>query len=194
MMPASAMRPEIKAALEETDHLSWHLGRRLDCVARRIAHENDHRKYLVRARLIQLGHVMAKGALNYVDDRYIEPFAFSVEKGTGDYTFVIDKKTAFAEYASNPDFRAYLDSGAFLYADGHLCLNDPKYVVFTSSGARLTLLQMPEGVALSSSFLCEQSLCRERVAFRKYLKTVLTASKLRVYTQLNDTSFYANVL
>jgi len=124
LMPASAMRPEIRAAMEETANLGWHLGRRLDCVARRISHENDHRKYLVRARL--------------VDDRYIEPFAFSVEKGAGDYTFVIDKKTAFAEYRDNPDFRAYLDSGAFIYADGHLCLNDPKYVVCTSSGARLT--------------------------------------------------------
>lgn len=138
MMPASAMQPEIKTALEETAHLNWHLGRRLDCAARRISHENDQRKYLVRARLIQLGHVMAKGALNYVDDRYIEPFAFSVEKGAGDYTFVIDKKTAFAEYRDNPDFRAFLDSGAFIYADGHLCLNDPKYVVFASSGVRLT--------------------------------------------------------
>ena len=138
MMPASAMQPEIKTALEETAHLNWHLGRRLDCAARRISHENDQRKYLVRARLIQLGHVMAKGALNYVGDRYIEPFAFSVEKGAGDYTFVIDKKTAFAEYRDNPDFRAFLDSGAFIYADGHLCLNDPKYVVFASSGVRLT--------------------------------------------------------
>lgn len=88
--------------------------------------------------MIQLGYVMAKGALNYVDDRYIDPFTFSVEKGTGDYTFVIDKKTAFAEYTDNPVFRAYLDSGAFIYVDGHLCLNDPKYVVFNSAGARLT--------------------------------------------------------
>jgi transcriptional regulator with XRE-family HTH domain len=138
MMPASAMQPEIKTALEETAHLNWHLGRRLDCVARRISHENDHRKYLVRARLIQLGHVMAKGALNYVDDRYIEPFAFALEKGAGNYTFVIDRKAAFAEYSKNPDFREYLDSGAFVYADGHICLYDPKYVEYTRYGAKLT--------------------------------------------------------
>lgn len=132
------MRPEIKAALEETSDPSWHLGQKMKFVARKIARENNLPKYRVRARLIQLGYVMAKGALNYVDDRYIDPFAFSVEKGTGDYTFVIDKKTAFAEYTDNPVFRAYLDSGAFIYVDGHLCLNDPKYVVFNSAGARLT--------------------------------------------------------
>ncbi|MGJ4848962.1 helix-turn-helix domain-containing protein [Bacillota bacterium Meth-B3] len=60
----------------------------MELIARKIARENSFPKYRVRARLIQLGHVMAKGALNYVD--------------------------------------------------GHLCLNDPKYVVFTSAGARLT--------------------------------------------------------
>ena len=138
LMSATAMRPEIKAALEETSDQSWHLGRKMECAARKIAYEKDLPKYRVRARLIQLGYVMAKGALNYVDDRYIDPFAFSIEKGAGNYTFVINKKTAFAEYTVNPDFRAYLDSGAFLYVDGHLCLNDPKYVVCTQAGTRLT--------------------------------------------------------
>lgn len=138
MMPASVMRPEIRAALEETVNRGWHLGRKMEFVARKIARENGLRKYRVRARLVQLGYVLAKGALNYADNRYIDPFAFSVEKGAGDYTFVIDRKTAFAEYLGNPDFRAYLDSGAFIYVDGHLCLNDPKYVVCTRTGARLT--------------------------------------------------------
>lgn len=138
LMPASAMKPEIRAAMDEMTNRDWHLGRKMDLTARKIAYENHLPKYRVRARLIQLGHVLAKGALNYVDDRYIDPFAFSVEKGAGDYTFVIDKKTAFAEYMDNPDFRAYLDSGAFIYADGHICLNDPKYIECTRTGARLT--------------------------------------------------------
>ena len=138
LMPSSAMRPEIKAAMNEMTNRNWHLGRKMEHIARKIAHENDLPKYRVRARLIQLGYVMAKGALNYVDDRYIDPFAFSIEKGAGDYTFVIDKKAAFAEYMDNPDFREYLDSGEFIYADGHICLNDPKYIVYTRTGAKLT--------------------------------------------------------
>jgi transcriptional regulator with XRE-family HTH domain len=137
-MPAPAMRPVIRAATEEMTNRNWHLGRKMELVARKIAYENDLPKYRVRARLIQLGHVLAKGALNYVDDRYIDPFAFAVEKGTGDYTFVIDKKAAFAEYKDNPDFRAYLDSGDFIYADGHICLNDPRYIEYTRTGAKLT--------------------------------------------------------
>ena len=137
-MPASAMRPKIRAAMDEMTNRNWHLGRKMEHVARKIAHENDLPKYRVRARLIQLGYVMAKGALNYVDDRYIDPFAFSVEKGTGDYTFVIDKRDAFKEYMDNPDFRKYLDSGAFIYAEGHICLNDPKYIAYTRTGAKLT--------------------------------------------------------
>jgi transcriptional regulator with XRE-family HTH domain len=137
-MPAPVMRSEIKAAMDELADQPWHLGRKMEHVARKIAYENDLPKYRVRARLIQLGHVMAKGALNYVDDRYIEPFAFALEKGAGNYTFVIDRKAAFAEYLENPDFREYLDSGAFVYADGHICLNDPKYVEYTRYGAKLT--------------------------------------------------------
>ena len=138
LMPASAMRPVIISLMDEMTKRDWHLGRKMEHVARKIAFENDLPKYRVRARLIQLGYVMAKGALNYVDDRYIDPFAFSVEKGTGDFTFVIDKKDAFTEYMDNPDFRTYLDSGEFIYADGHICLNDPKYITYTPNGAKLT--------------------------------------------------------
>ena len=137
-MPAPAMRSAIRAAMDEMTNRNWHLGRKMEFVARIIAYENDLPKYRVRARLIQLGHVLAKGALNYVNDRYIDPFAFAVEKGTGDYTFVIDKKSAFAEYMDNPDFRAYLDSGDFIYADGHICLNDPRYIEYTRTGVKLT--------------------------------------------------------
>ena len=138
LMPASAMRPTIRSIMEEMTKRDWHLGRKMEHVARKIANENDLPKYRVRARLIQLGYVMAKGALNYVDDRYIDPFAFSIEKGTGDYTFVINKKDAFAEYMDNPNFREYLDSGDFIYADGHICLNDPKYITYTRTGVKLT--------------------------------------------------------
>ena len=138
LMPASAMRPKIRAVMDEMTNRNWHLGRKMEHIARKIANENDLPKYRVRARLIQLGYVMAKGALNYVDDQYIDPFAFSIEKGTGDYTFVIGKKAAFAEYMENPDFRKYLDSGEFIYAEGHICLNDPKYISYTRNGAKLT--------------------------------------------------------
>jgi DNA-binding Xre family transcriptional regulator len=138
-IPAPAMRPEIRAIMDTLTDRRWHLGRKMEYIARKISNDYDLPKYRVRARLIQLGYVMAKGALNYVDDRYIEPFAFSAEKGVGDYTFVIDKKAAFTEYMENPDFRECLDSGAFIYADGHLCLNAPKYIEFTRSGPKLTV-------------------------------------------------------
>ena len=37
------------------------------------------RNYQMRNRMIQLGYTAAKGALNFVDDDYIEPFAFSAD-------------------------------------------------------------------------------------------------------------------
>ena len=66
-----------------------------------------------------MGHIEAKGALNYVDGTYIEPFAFERSRGNGNYTFVLSHRELFDEYCSNPDFRKRLDSGRYVFADGH---------------------------------------------------------------------------
>ena len=41
------------------------------------------------------GYIAAKGALNFVDGAYIEPFAFSLGNGSGDFSFVIDRRSTF---------------------------------------------------------------------------------------------------
>lgn len=46
----------------------------------------------IRTRMVQLGHLDAKGALNYVDKSKIEPFAFDHEAWSdSDHTFIIDR-------------------------------------------------------------------------------------------------------
>ena len=60
--------------------------------ARRIARDCDLPKFRVRARLIQMNFVAAKCALNYVDGSYIEPFAFDLGKGSGNYTFALTRE------------------------------------------------------------------------------------------------------
>lgn len=138
MMPLGLMRLQIEKHLSELSQCRLHAGQKLDRVARAIARERDLPKFRVRARLIQMGYIAAKGALNFVDGAYIEPFAFSLGNGGGDFSFVIDRKSTFFIYETNECFREHIESGRYVYADGHIVLNDKQYIRHTTKGLRLT--------------------------------------------------------
>lgn len=140
MMPLSLMRAMLSKYACRFSHERLHAGQRLDGIARAIAGACDFPKFRVRARLIQMGCIAAKGILNYVDGAYIQPFAFSPANGGGEYSFVIDRKSAYEIYAANEDFARRISSGRYVFADGHVCLNDPRYVErsLTRAGTRLT--------------------------------------------------------
>ena len=79
--------------------------------------------------MIQLGHIHAKGALNYVDRYKIQPYSFDEESlRQSEHTFNIDRLTAGDLYEKNAGFREVLDSGKFIYADGHIVRNEPRFV------------------------------------------------------------------
>lgn len=138
MMPLSMMRPLVNEQRNRFSGSSLHLGKRFDAIIRTIARDYDLPKFRVRARLIQMGYIAAKGSLNFVDGRYIEPFAFDLSKGGGNYNFVLSRENLFEEYNSNPAFQERIDSGRYVFADGHICLNDERYIMNTSQGLRLT--------------------------------------------------------
>ena len=138
MMPLSMMSAQLSEKMNSLSRPNDHWGKRFDLIARKIAEEKDLPKFRVRARLIQMNYIAAKGALNYVDGSYIEPFAFDLSKGSGNYTFVLTRNNLFDEYQGNPSFRDQMDSGRYVYADGHICLNDKRFVTGTPKGLRLT--------------------------------------------------------
>lgn len=138
MMPLGMMEPLVTSLLEKRLRSPHHAGQKFDDIARIIARNCDLPKFRVRARLLQMGYIAAKGALNYVDGRYIEPFAFSICSGSDNYSFVINRKDAYSIYIENEAFREQIDSGRYVYVDGHLCVNDSRYVRMTDAGLRLT--------------------------------------------------------
>ncbi|MBQ8617529.1 MAG: helix-turn-helix transcriptional regulator, partial [Clostridia bacterium] len=138
MMPLSIMEPLVAKQWAIRAPSKHHAGQKFEGIARTIARDYDLPKFRVRARLLQMGHIAAKGALNYVDGRYIEPFAFSAGNCEGNTSFVIDRKSAFAIYRENEAFRQQLQSGQYIYVDGHICINDGRYVRQTENGLRLT--------------------------------------------------------
>lgn len=101
-------------------------------------------RYQVRQRLLQLGYWQARGALNYIPHRdgtgrYIRPFMFAREScPTSAYTFVITPAESFNLYRDNAEYRERIDSGRYVYVEGHICINDPEYVLQGRQGPYMT--------------------------------------------------------
>ena len=86
--------------------------------------------FRIRARMIQLGYIEARGALNYVGRELIQPFAFDPESWRGsEYTYVISGATAIDLRENDKDFDAVMATKKFIYADGHIVRNEPRFVM-----------------------------------------------------------------
>ena len=116
-----------------------HPGFRWERVINQLHDEYRVPRTTARRRLVQLGHVSAKGAVNWIDGRYITPFAFTEEHSPrGTSTLVISHKALADLYHRSREFREVMGKGDFVWADGHVCLNDPQFLRETEDGARLT--------------------------------------------------------
>lgn len=145
MMPESFMRETIDRMYKEAeskkqkDSMHDHDGWRYENIGRYIAENYNLSKSRVRARMLQLGYVAAKGALNYVDGRYITPFAFCDQgKAYGNETYVIDRAEVARLYEQDKEFRRIMQTGKFAYVDGHVVYRDSSSVVYTALGTRLS--------------------------------------------------------
>ena len=70
------------------------------------------RNYQMRNRMIQLGYTAAKGVLNFVDDGYIEPFAFSADTCRGKPDIRHQPKGNAGGVCSQPGFPGTAGHGA----------------------------------------------------------------------------------
>jgi len=145
MMPVTFMKETIGELYKECfgnkrkNGTFDHDGRRYEVVARSISSEYSLSKARIRARMLQLGYSAARGSLNYVDGRYITPFAFSeTENSSGNETYVIDRKTIALLYKNDKQFQQIMQTGHFAYVDGHVVHCDSSNVVHTYDGTRLS--------------------------------------------------------
>lgn len=83
--------------------------------------------YAVRKRMIDLNYLIAFGAFNYVDNNYVKPYIFNNELEK-DETYVI----SFEKYNDllNKDNSLFINilSGALIFVDNHIVLNNSKYI------------------------------------------------------------------
>ena len=127
-LPATATRAAIAEACDKVSH-SRNAGEKYQIAGKKLARDLSVPHFRIRARMIQLGHTAAKGALNYVEKKLIQPFAFDTDSWRDEqHTFVIDPETVTNLCRENEDFYALIQSGAYIYADGHVVRNDPRFV------------------------------------------------------------------
>ena len=128
LLPASTTQELIAAACERAACYR-HAGEKYEIAGKIIAKDLSLPHFRVRARMIQLGHVAAKGALNYVEKKLIQPFAFDIEAWREEqHTFVIERDTVTALMRESEDFNSVMRCGSYTYADGHVVRDDPRFV------------------------------------------------------------------
>lgn len=128
MMPARYTRARIAGEGKKAKGCR-HAGERYEIIGKTLSSEMGIPHFRLRARMIQLGYIQAKGSLNYVDKEMIQAFAFDVDSWReSQHTFVVSKETVDSLCYRNGDLRKLFDSGEYVYADGHVVRNDPIFV------------------------------------------------------------------
>ena len=146
MLPRSAFRTfasskvhELKREAQE-NHTYMNEGIAYEEVIRQLSATRHVPAWRVKRRLFQYGHLGAKGAHNYVDGKYIAPFAFSISPATRLIdTYVIDRKNTHLLYRSDKKFQALMQSGDYVWVDGHICANSTQFIKVEDGEAQLTL-------------------------------------------------------
>ena len=100
MMPATDTRKQI-AELCRKVHGYRHAGEKFEMVGKELARDLHMPHFRIRARMIQLGNIEA---------------------------FVVDETTVKNLQKKSPDLRTIMESGKYVYADGHVVRNEPEYV------------------------------------------------------------------
>lgn len=139
MLPRPIFMPLVNKYWKDVINSKANLGYKIASVICKIATEKQKTRTVIKRRMITLGSVAAKGALNFVDDRYICDFAFNPEQLHAGETFVITRGQFSQIYEQDESFRELINTHRFIYADGHVCCNLPQYVRKMQGGYMLTV-------------------------------------------------------
>lgn len=88
-MPKPLLKKRITEELASMQNLNRHAGYKFHAVGKKLAKEFGVYNYQMRNRMIHIGFQAARGALNFVEDDYITPFAFDLSECHGSQTFVM---------------------------------------------------------------------------------------------------------
>ena len=95
-------------------------------------------KQAVKMRIREMGYAKIDGAFTYVNGQYVTPFSFDASALSDNQSFTISSADLFKAYCLNKDFRKAIDTGRFVYIEGHVCLDNEKYIVRSDGQIKFT--------------------------------------------------------
>ncbi len=134
LMPEKTVRPLVDRLLVEysgNDQVSVASFERVIDV---LAETYDASRQAAKVRLVELGYTKAEGAYPYVNGKYVSGYSFDADALEKDQTFTIPYADLLKAYCYDRDFRKLIDAEKFRYIDGHVCLNEDKYIVRDDNG------------------------------------------------------------
>ncbi|MBQ6318041.1 MAG: hypothetical protein IJI13_11045 [Oscillospiraceae bacterium] len=96
-------------------------------VIRRLAEDFGVSRSMARCRMIELGYPEAEGVFGYLDSRRIPDHGCGGAWPCG-VSYSISPADAGALLRESAEFRRALGSRRYVYAEGHFCLDEPRYI------------------------------------------------------------------
>ena len=90
-------------------------------------------KTIAKSRLREFGYREVGGISQFIRGQQVDPYISALGKNE---TYTIDEYDGIQEYIHNPLFRRIIDRGNYVYADGHYCIRDKKYVYTDNEGKK----------------------------------------------------------
>lgn len=84
-------------------------------------------KQVARERLLDFGYVEVRGLMRSANGVVVPGYLSDLKD---DQTDTIDEEDGIREYVRNDAFRELIDTGEFIYAEGHYCLKKPEFIYF----------------------------------------------------------------
>lgn len=140
-MPATQTRKKIEELLDKhhvTDRKRLSndtQARRLRTLIRELAGFYCVSLTTAKLRMVELGYNCAKGVMDYCGDICTPWYSCTPGSLAWNQTLTISLKDAAKAYGEDQRFAALLDTGCFVYVEGHFCLDEPQYVETNRSGA-----------------------------------------------------------
>ena len=112
------------------DKLMENLGWKLDIASMnqmvdQTAEYFETTKAVARTRLIEFGYNGVRGLMQSANGSLVPAYISNLAENE---TYTIDEADGIKEYLRNSEFRKLINTGAYLYVEGHYCRNDKKYL------------------------------------------------------------------
>ena len=139
LMPTNTAKIKISELVEKYHiHFDGTDGYQIEEMISELADFYGLSKQAVKMRIREMGFAKVDGAFTYINGQYVTPFSFDASALTDNQSFTISSADLFKAYCLNKDFRKAIDTGRFVYIEGHVCLDNEKYIVRSDGQIKLT--------------------------------------------------------